>query len=286
MTSTSEIRPEGRTIRADIALFAFATAAISGVPFLILLLTGWDIRSGPGLWLFGVGTSGPSLAALAVYIAWSRRRPRAARTRVSVPWLWAPAAIVLGILPTVVANLIVDPGSIAASLTHAPEVLSAFGGGLLFVVLFLITGPLAEEFGWRGFVQPRLRLRWTPVRTAVVLGAVWGLWHVPLYFLPGTGQYETGLFALGGLIFLVSCIPLSLIYLFVTERMGGRVWAAILVHFAGNAIGAFLPSESPATLLTQLAVTVVLAAAALIAWGPARSGLLAPAPEHPRVARR
>lgn len=274
MTSQTSSRP----LRADLTLFAIATVLLTGVPYVILLLTGWEVLSGPGLWLFGLGTSGPSLAALAVFLFWSRRRRRVARTRVAAPWLWAPAAVVLGILPTVAANLLVDPGGFSADLARAPEVLAGFGGGLLFVVLFLITGPIAEEFGWRGFVQPRLRLRWTPVRTAVVLGSVWALWHVPLYFLPGTGQYETGLFTVGGLIFMVTCIPLSLLYLFVTERLGGKVWAAILIHFAGNAIGAFFPSEDPVVLVAQLLITVALAAVVLLAWGPARTSRLSPAP--------
>lgn len=274
MTSQTSSRP----LRADLTLFAIATVLLTGAPYVILLLTGWEVLSGPGLWLFGLGTSGPSLAALAVFLFWSRRRRRVARTRVAAPWLWAPAAVVLGILPTVAANLLVDPGGFSADLARAPEVLAGFGGGLLFVVLFLITGPIAEEFGWRGFVQPRLRLRWTPVRTAVVLGSVWALWHVPLYFLPGTGQYETGLFTVGGLIFMITCIPLSLLYLFVTERLGGKVWAAILIHFAGNAIGAFFPSEDPVVLVAQLLITVALAAVVLLAWGPARTSRLSPAP--------
>lgn len=274
MTSQTSSRP----LRADLTLFAIATVLLTGAPYVILLLTGWEVLSGPGLWLFGLGTSGPSLAALAVFLFWSRRRRRVARTRVAAPWLWAPAAVVLGILPTVAANLLVDPGGFSADLARAPEVLAGFGGGLLFVVLFLITGPIAEEFGWRGFVQPRLRLRWTPVRTAVVLGSVWALWHVPLYFLPGTGQYETGLFTVGGLIFMITCIPLSLLYVFVTERLGGKVWAAILIHFAGNAIGAFFPSEDPVVLVAQLLITVALAAVVLLAWGPARTSRLSPAP--------
>ncbi|WP_350351114.1 CPBP family intramembrane glutamic endopeptidase [Microbacterium sp. A8/3-1] len=274
MTSQTSSRP----LRADLTLFAIATVLLTGAPYVILLLTGWEVLSGPGLWLFGLGTSGPSLAALAVFLFWSRRRRRVARTRVAAPWLWAPAAVVLGILPTVAANLLVDPGGFSADLARAPEVLAGFGGGLLFVVLFLITGPIAEEFGWRGFVQPRLRLCWTPVRTAVVLGSVWALWHVPLYFLPGTGQYETGLFTVGGLIFMITCIPLSLLYVFVTERLGGKMWAAILIHFAGNAIGAFFPSEDPVVLVAQLLITVALAAVVLLAWGPARTSRLSPAP--------
>jgi membrane protease YdiL (CAAX protease family) len=149
-------------------------------------------------------------------------------------------------------------------------VFAQFGGALLFVVLFMIAGPLAEEFGWRGYAQPRLRRRFGIVATSVALGLAWAVWHVPLYFLPGTGQYDTGLFTADALIFMVTCIPLSLVYLFLSERLGGRVWAAILIHFSGNAIGAFLPSESIAVSLLQLALTSALAVGVFAVWGPHR----------------
>ena len=50
----------------------------------------------------------------------------------------------------------------------------------------LLAGPLTEEFGWRGFLQPRLRERYRRIHTTVVLAVAWGLWHVPLFLLPGS----------------------------------------------------------------------------------------------------
>jgi membrane protease YdiL (CAAX protease family) len=49
---------------------------------------------------------------------------------------------------------------------------------LLAFCLLLNGGP--EEPGWRGFALPRLQERFSPVRATFVLGALWGLWHLPL----------------------------------------------------------------------------------------------------------
>lgn len=44
-------------------------------------------------------------------------------------------------------------------------------------------GPLGEEPGWRGFAQPRLQSKWSPLASAAILGLVVAGWHVPLAFI-------------------------------------------------------------------------------------------------------
>ena len=58
-------------------------------------------------------------------------------------------------------------GSVDGSVAGAVAVA---GGPLLFVLTALVTGPLSEEFGWRGYAQPRLRRRFSPLVTSLVLG--------------------------------------------------------------------------------------------------------------------
>ncbi|MCX8132225.1 MAG: CPBP family intramembrane metalloprotease [Clostridia bacterium] len=47
----------------------------------------------------------------------------------------------------------------------------------------LIRGPLGEELGWRGYALNELQKRFSPVFSAVIIGAVWGFWHTPLWFV-------------------------------------------------------------------------------------------------------
>lgn len=50
-------------------------------------------------------------------------------------------------------------------------------------VLALLLIPLGEELGWRGFALPRLRASMGALRASVVLGALWALWHLPVFLL-------------------------------------------------------------------------------------------------------
>ena len=69
-------------------------------------------------------------------------------------------------------------------------------------LILLLGGPTGEEFGWRGYAWPALRA-WHGWRaSSLILGAVWGLWHLPLFFIAGTLQSRLPL-----LPFLVSGLP-------------------------------------------------------------------------------
>ena len=102
-------------------------------------------------------------------------------------------------------------------------------------------------------------------------GAAWGLWHVPLYFLPGTGQYDDGLFTQQGLTFFLELFPLTFVMLFVSERLRGGVPAAILVHAAWNLTEEQVPPLGKGVWLELLVLTAV-AAALLPSWTAVRRG--------------
>lgn len=62
----------------------------------------------------------------------------------------------------------------------------------LFLILFIsvISGPLNEEFGWRGFALDRLFVKYGFTKATLLLGFIWGIWHLPWYFTPGQAQYN------------------------------------------------------------------------------------------------
>lgn len=52
------------------------------------------------------------------------------------------------------------------------------------MALMLLLGPV-EELGWRGVAQPILQRHMAPIWAGALIGAAWGLWHLPAFFLAG-----------------------------------------------------------------------------------------------------
>lgn len=102
----------------------------------------------------------------------------------------------------------------------------------LFLVLLFVLPGLVEEFGWRGFLLPRLSLRLTPLRATLVVGFVWWAWHLPVRVrldLPDGAAFAA--------LFLVGILADSVIYTWVFHRTGESVLLVALMHAAGNTWG-------------------------------------------------
>lgn len=96
------------------------------------------------------------------------------------------------------------------------------------IALTLILGPI-EEFGWRGVLQPLLQRRLAPLWAGLVVGAIWGIWHLPAFLLSGTPQGEWQF-----LPFLVGSVAVSVIMSALFNDTGGSLLFAGLFHFQLN----------------------------------------------------
>jgi uncharacterized protein len=54
-----------------------------------------------------------------------------------------------------------------------------------FALILFIAGPLCEETGWRGFLQPLVVERYSVFTSSLIIGTIWTFWHVPFMFTPG-----------------------------------------------------------------------------------------------------
>lgn len=107
----------------------------------------------------------------------------------------------------------------------------AFTFGILFNMIF----TFGEEFGWRGYLLPRLApLGGVPA--AIITGIVWGLWHAPLIILYGYNY--PGHPWLGVVMMVVFTIALGMIFAWLRFR-SGSVWPSTLSHAAFNAQAGF-----------------------------------------------
>jgi len=73
------------------------------------------------------------------------------------------------------------------SLFNDPFPFATLPSMLIALGLAVIKGPM-EEFGWRGVALPLLQRKLAPICTGLVLGIIWGLWHLPAFMLSGTQQ--------------------------------------------------------------------------------------------------
>jgi membrane protease YdiL (CAAX protease family) len=105
-----------------------------------------------------------------------------------------------------------------------------------YFFLMLIIGGGQEEFGWRGYAQEPLQDRFGVIGGSVVLGVVWGLWHLPLWFMPGDGHAYYSFFA-----FLIFTIGTSLIMACIYNASGKKVITTWIMHAMSNTVVPFFP---------------------------------------------
>ncbi|MER7247817.1 CPBP family intramembrane glutamic endopeptidase [Kribbella sp. NPDC000426] len=251
-------------IKRRLVEFGVICLVLTWVPWAVLGVLGVNLDEGAGMLVFSLAASGPSLAAL---VMWLRYRERRRGVRWSA--VWPVAAVVLGVVGPLAACVVC--GQLPELPDHAASVVAGAGGVLGAAAYTFLAGPVSEEFGWRGYVQPRLREYFGPVGTTAVLGGAWGLWHVPLYFLPGTGQHDDGLLTAAGVTFFLELFPLTFLMLFVSEKLRGGVPGAILVHAAWNLTEELVPPLGRG-VWAELLVMLIVAAALLPSWTAVRTG--------------
>jgi membrane protease YdiL (CAAX protease family) len=134
----------------------------------------------------------------------------------------------------------------------------------------LLIGGLTEEPGWRGFALPALRRQYGPLASSLVLGLVWGVWHVPIYSWPGLGNPIP---PESLVVFVLGTVPLTVFFTALAERCGHSVLIAMLFHAATNTIIYGLPDLLRVAQTDQMRFLSQLTwfgTAAIIAWFWAR----------------
>ena len=115
---------------------------------------------------------------------------------------------------------------------------------MIYVPIYAVIS-FGEEFGWRAYLLPKLvehfagasaddpahtsrRYAAAARKAALLVGVIWGVWHLPGQFL-----FDPGMTILQGLLYVVSTCWLSVLLSWVTLR-SGSVWPAAIGHSAHN----------------------------------------------------
>jgi membrane protease YdiL (CAAX protease family) len=137
------------------------------------LLRGLPLQKLDGLLMFPVLIIGPAFSGISLsYIVWGKpgvRRLFSAMGRFKVRAQWY--------LP-----LLIPPATIFAVLSGLKLFVSVDFTPQFFPlgVLFALPAGILEETGWAGFAFPALRQKFSAFKAGVLLGVIWGLWHLPV----------------------------------------------------------------------------------------------------------
>jgi uncharacterized protein len=152
---------------------------------------------------------------------------------------------------------------LVAGLSGAPLAQSLTEKWTLIFTLYLpalftsyLVNPIGEETGWTGFAVPHLQRRFSPWLSAIILGAVWAVWHLPGFFIPG----EMGAFnPVNFIFFVLISIFVRILWTWVANHTRGSGVAAILLHASSNAVSlALIPNLLPAPPLNQMGISSLL----------------------------
>lgn len=133
---------------------------------------------------------------------------------------------------------------------------------VMFVFVLLLGGG-NEEPGWRGFALPRLQAATDPLVASLAIGAVWAVWHAPLYLL-ADGMYYGRSFGW----FAVAVLAFGVLFTWLYNAVDGSVLLCMVAHASVNTFAGTMPALVEGAAVpanAALAATFTAAAVAVLA---------------------
>lgn len=214
------------------------------------------LRRAPGQLLMIVGSFGPFVAGIVVARAtgtWPEFKAALLRWRLDPRWYALVVAlpfVTFGAAYAVHRVLGGDPVAFTSRLS-----LSAFPA--LFLTTLLVGGG-NEEPGWRGFALGALEERFGPLVGTLVLGGMWGLWHLPAFLDPASSQNTVPLLA-----WIIGVFANTIVLTWLFNHTGSVVLAA-LYHALFNVVGAWPATAMPLDAFARLYWIAVLLYSAFV----------------------
>jgi membrane protease YdiL (CAAX protease family) len=222
------------------------------------------------LFLAWIGSFGPAIAGLFVTGICAGKpgleQMLARLVRWRVPW--ASYLFVIGVPILLAAGTVLlhdGPHEMLKALqlivTQLPFLL-----GLLLLMALLVMG---EEIGWRGFVLPRLQERLGAWKASLMIGLLWGIWHIPAALDP-ENVLNRGPFLLAILIFTSGTIGFSFLYTWLWNYTGGSLLIVSLFHGFYNSLNLVASAAYPYIIDQHwyyLAVLALILAGSALAQG-------------------
>jgi membrane protease YdiL (CAAX protease family) len=260
-----------RLRRHPLPLFFVACFVVTWPVQLLLVRTGAHLTLDAGPFVLvplAVAACGPSLAAIAVTAPLSGWRGVRGLLTQARSWRIHPCWYVLAlVLPTII---LLAGNALFAAYTHD------LPPGWRWIQLptwqwsvAAFVPPVGEELGWRAFALPRLQRRINTLCAALIIGGIWGAWHLPIFLFPEMSLPDFP-------FFFAQVVASSVVMTWLYNSTGGRLGITLVAHLMLNLIFVNYPPMS-ATGVRPIACAALVAAAvagiAVLAGGRSLRGL-------------
>ena len=248
----------------NLILFFTATFLATWITYFTIVINHWDPYTMPGMVVLLIGGSAPSwVAVIMVFITYDKEQRRDYFRRcisfrqVKLPY-WA---FILLVFPAIYAILIGIDMLMGGSLPGMVNLKAYLAQpSILPLALFMsfLSGPWSEEFGWRGYSLDPLLKRFGVLRGSVILGFIWGIWHLPLFLMPETWHGQMGFKFAGFWTFMLYSIGLAMMMTWVYLGTNRSILTGFLMHLANNFTGNTVYPYSDRIEVMRMAILVIL----------------------------
>ena len=254
-------------------VYFLATFVWTWVFWGIAIATGANMEeAGTGIILLVLGVIGPAVTGITfTYLTRDKAGRRDYWQRIisfkRIPAKWYLVIFLFVPVMHGIAALIDDLAGGGGS-TWGEVVTNAAKDPLAIITLFMFAAliPFLEELGWRGYVLDRLLERYNALASSLILGTIWSLWHLPMFFIPGSYQAGLGIGTVAFWLFFLAIVPLSIPITWLFNNTKRSTLAAILFHAMVNFTGELILLSSRADHIYNLLWFVAAFAIAAI-WG-------------------
>ena len=210
-------------------------------------------EQGPGILLWLVA---PLLAAVVLRWRHGGWADAGLRPRLPQATRWYAVAVAL---PIAIAGVAISLAALTGTVTVRHD-WTAYATLAIGAIAFNLVKNIFEEFAWRGYLTPRLEsLRIGDAMLYLIVGLVWGLWHLPYYLFLLDGRLMANALDVPKIVFaLLAVIVLTgwsvvLVELF---RLSGSVWPPLLLHTVHNSFVDPITSEEFVSMPTWLGIAL------------------------------
>ena len=220
----------------NLIMFFILTFSATWVTYFTIVFNGWNPYTMPGMLFFWIGASAPGwVAALMVLFTYNKDRRRDYFRRcfsfkqIKLPY-WAFIALVFPVIYVIFILLDTLMGGALPGMTNLHAYIAAPLTIPLALLMSFLSGP-GEEFGWRGYSLDPLIKRHGILRGSAILGFIWGIWHLPSFFMPQTWQGNSGFKFAGFWTFMILAIGMTMMMTWVYLKTNRSILSAIMMHY-------------------------------------------------------